>query len=51
MAGEKPGFVNVDELMRQMTVEQAAAYYGVPMVIPYRTTRLLGGVAANFWRV
>ena len=31
MAGEKPGFVNVDELMRQVTFEQAAAYYGVPL--------------------
>jgi hypothetical protein len=31
MAGEKPGFVNVDELMRQVTFEQAAAYYGVSL--------------------
>lgn len=31
MAGEKPGFVNVDELMRQVTVEQAAAFYGVTL--------------------
>ena len=31
MAGEKPGFVNVDELMRQVTFEQAAAYYGVAL--------------------
>ena len=31
MAGEKPGFVNVDELMRQVSLEQAAAYYGVPL--------------------
>jgi hypothetical protein len=31
MAGEKPGFVNVDELMQQVTFEQAAAYYGVPL--------------------
>ena len=28
---EKPGFVNVDELMRQVTLEQAAAYYGVAL--------------------
>jgi hypothetical protein len=31
MAGEKPGFVNVDELMRQVTFERAAAYYGVTL--------------------
>ncbi len=31
MAGERPGFVNVDELMRQVSFEQAAAYYGVPL--------------------
>jgi hypothetical protein len=31
MAGEKPGFVNVDELMRQVIFEQAAAYYGVAL--------------------
>jgi hypothetical protein len=31
MAGEKPGFVNVDEMMRQVTFEQAAAYYGVSL--------------------
>lgn len=31
MAGERPGFVNVDELMRQVTVEQAAAFYGVTL--------------------
>lgn len=29
MAGEKPGYVNVDELMRQVTFEQAVAFYGV----------------------
>jgi hypothetical protein len=31
MAGEKPGYVNVDELMRQVTFEQAVAFYGVPI--------------------
>jgi len=31
MTGEKPGFVNVDELMRQVSLERAAAYYGVPL--------------------
>ena len=31
MAGEKPGFVKVDELMRQVTLEQAVAYYGVSL--------------------
>ena len=37
MAGEKPGFVNVDELMRQVTLEQAVAYYGVPLPEIHRT--------------
>ncbi len=31
MTGEKHGYVNVDELMRQVTFEQAAAYYGVSL--------------------
>jgi hypothetical protein len=29
MAKETPGYVNVDELMRQVSLEQAAAYYGI----------------------
>ena len=31
MASEKPGYVNVDELMRQVTFEQAVAFYGVQL--------------------
>jgi hypothetical protein len=31
MAKERAGYVNVEELMKQVTFEQAAAYYGIPL--------------------
>src|SRR5206468_1972736 len=31
MSSEKQSFVNVDELLPQVSVEQAAAFYGVPL--------------------
>ena len=31
MAGEKQGYINADELMRQVTFEQAVAFYGVKL--------------------
>lgn len=31
MSSEKKSFVNVDELMQQISLEQAASYYGVPL--------------------
>ena len=31
MGSERPGYVNIDELMPRITLEQAAAYYGVPL--------------------
>lgn len=31
MADQKPAFIHVDELVNQVTVEQVAAYYGVPL--------------------
>lgn len=31
MASEKKSFINVDELMPQVSLEQAAAYYGAPL--------------------
>ena len=37
MGGERPGYVNVDELMPQVTLEQAAAFYGVPLPELHRT--------------
>lgn len=31
MSSERPRYINVDELMPQVTLEQAAAHYGVPL--------------------
>src|SRR3954454_15102889 len=37
MPPEKPPFVNVDELMPRIGLEQAAAFYGVPLPELHRT--------------
>jgi hypothetical protein len=37
MAQERPGFVNVDDLMGRISLEQAAAYYGIPLPALHRT--------------
>ena len=37
MPPEKPSFVNVDELMRQIGLHQAAHFYGVPLPDLHRT--------------